>query len=314
MLHRFHSARDSHYPSWGLETAQVRPLRVVLADLITPHGDWKPTPPCRRPRSRRAHYPSWGLETLADEADAQRHVISLPLMGIGNWPGMASQSDQSRPHYPSWGLETHVRAGDLLPNHRLITPHGDWKRARMRHESHSLDVLITPHGDWKLPCSANSASGRGNSLPLMGIGNVCLFARRLRSRHLITPHGDWKPGADPDAAADGCAHYPSWGLETRSGSTAAPACRRAHYPSWGLETEFRHGHNAGKCSSLPLMGIGNPSIQSISRIEMYGTSQNKQPWSLNLRLSTKPEMVLWSSAQTARQRIDQFLPCHVSSS
>ena len=33
----------SHYPSWGLETGKVVHVRQQAADLITPHGDWKPT-------------------------------------------------------------------------------------------------------------------------------------------------------------------------------------------------------------------------------------------------------------------------------
>ena len=123
-------SRPTHYPSWGLETRTDGRREAAKYQLITPHGDWKPTihyyasqtfagslplmgignPPSTTTRARRsqAHYPSWGLETctLSASQALPYTLASLPLMGIGNRSDDLAGGEGRVAHYPSWGLET----------------------------------------------------------------------------------------------------------------------------------------------------------------------------------------------------------------
>ena len=160
---------------------------------------------------------------------------SLPLMGIGN---SALRIDPAR----------HLD---------LITPHGDWKRAR---GSGAGSGGNSHYPSWGLETAWRQPAGEGTagSLPLMGIGNASMprFSRPLTSTHypswgletgyvapgdrelprLITPHGDWKPQQRRASLSLMRSHYPSWGLETRPGDGKLLGCDTSHYPSWGLET------------------------------------------------------------------------------
>ena len=62
--------------------------------LITPHGDWK-----------------LAIRKGVKVGD----VVSLPLMGIGNWGTHSRCIAPLRPHYPSWGLETTGTSGRSRP-------------------------------------------------------------------------------------------------------------------------------------------------------------------------------------------------------
>ena len=228
----------------GIGNCRRIPRCPILAALITPHGDWKPT-----------------FDALTDTPANN----SLPLMGIGNhhrrrtpvaqhplitphgdWKPSksAGRCAGRQPHYPSWGLETRYGCDAYRrERHALITPHGDWKpRDRLKwtrwqqthYPSWGLETvrpgallrgqpdLITPHGDWKQP------------LPVWSV------ERRLG---LITPHGDWKRQRDKGRPPNRTPHYPSWGLETPCQSIACRGAQTPHYPSWGLETGLaaRHG-------------------------------------------------------------------------
>ena len=211
---------------------------MPLLTLITPHGDWKPTPE-RHPGSlpHYSHYPSWGLETM----------ISL-----------LRRTSSSTTHYPSWGLETWSGTGRLRIRLRtLITPHGDWKRADKALDCpdplvslplmgignpiqpgflQHLIKLITPHGDWKRPVTIliNHFTNRTH-YPSWGLETYLMLGHIALPLCLITPHGDWKPSASRRVAC-------------RSGT---------HYPSWGLETGIANVLRRSSSSSLPLMGIGN---------------------------------------------------------
>ena len=124
-------ATSSHYPSWGLETStrtriarsqssdslplmgignshgapEIRDIAVHIADLITPHGDWKHSAK-GRPYRPRYSLPLMGIGNLKACEASRRESSSLPLMGIGN-------HCRRRP------------AQGTTPT--LITPHGDWK-------------------------------------------------------------------------------------------------------------------------------------------------------------------------------------------
>ena len=178
------------------------------------------------------------------------------------------------------GIGNHAQIPAPIVQHLvLITPHGDWERAVCQfpvvpHQPHypswglgtrlalrsllPYSRLITPHGDWELGRTAMEVIAATTSLPLMGIGNPPLGA-----------------GADVKGRR---AHYPSWGLGTRSASPSAPASHVSlplmgignpsppppdvavslpHYPSWGLGTGTHGTHTANADTSLPLMGIGN---------------------------------------------------------
>ena len=59
-------------------------------------------------------------------------------------------------------------------------------------------------------------------------------------------------------------HYPSWGLETRTGSIGPVRCC-SHYPSWGLETTIATSSSCSSVTgSLPLMGIGNLVVELLT--------------------------------------------------
>ena len=275
-----------------------------------------PTDSCRP--SRSTHYPSWGLETFrVHDVRTRTNDLSLPLMGIGN-RGQRTPPPPSVPgshypswgletrlaarsccqgqcsHYPSWGLETDFLSVERLHTGHLITPHGDWKPVRNSAGTGYELGLITPHGDWKPHFCAWRRTGPCCSLPLMGIGNSVPPSTLPHSRHLITPHGDWKPV-----------------LASRF-QTAAVLLITPH-GDWKPA--------AGGVLSAPVPPLITPHgdwkpllFSRFHVLMMSGASQNKHPWATNLRLSAKPGMVLCSSAQVTRQRMDQFLPCHVSSS
>ena len=173
-------------------------------------------------------------------------------MGIGNPPDPHRQQEALRLQF--------------------ITPHGDrkprsWEHAPCFHRS----GFITPHGDRKLAFNLSGYGGYGGSLPLMGIGNPAPLRRRSRP---------------PDRL-----HYPSWGSETRDhvslltvlvrqpqfitphgdrklGQRVNRSPRRSavHYPSWGSETRVApSAFSIARRSSLPLMGIGNPNRNHLTR-------------------------------------------------
>ena len=99
-----------------------------------------------------SHYPSWGSETpQLKQISMLLDGPSLPLMGIGNEPGVSASPPVRADSLPLMGIGNGRRAQDCP-----------------RRES----ALITPHGDRKpLSLSTRRSPGWGGSLPLMGIGN-----------------------------------------------------------------------------------------------------------------------------------------------
>ena len=171
-----------HYPSWGSKTSdEVVVGQIVELELITPHGDRKPTESCAAgPLTYRPHYPSWGSKTPAEACRSTR-----------------------------------------LDPGRLITPHGDRKRHGARYKTAPGGVhLITPHGDRKQTRTARNWMARrrpASSLPLMGIENMPLCARYLDLTSVKTHYPSWGSKthrAVPGPPADGRPHYPSWGSKT----------------------------------------------------------------------------------------------------
>ena len=238
---RYLAVRDSHYPSWGLETRRwAAAFRDGLVTLITPHGDWKRAMlPVNVDRRHNLITPHGDWKRGGTCKSATGPSSSLPLMGIGNPCRLANRSSGDRPD--------------------LITPHGDWKLLPVQREF-ALNAI--PHyPSWGLETRSEIAG------------------RDHHTARLITPHGDWKRGGAVGYRGLDRAHYPSWGLETsRRGLPRCPP-RPSHYPSWGLETVGTPGdgeagdtlitpHGDWKpqvdtaalpavADSLPLMGIGN---------------------------------------------------------
>ena len=184
-------------------------------ELITPHGDRErgSRPPARvravthypswgsgtsggtgQSDGNVAHYPSWGSGTGFGFGCHQFvHLISLPLMGIGNLKNTDYEEDATTAHYPSWGSGTRICLAYGETNFQLITPHGDREPAAWapgmtpltgpHYPSWGsgtavpgvrrpfLQELITPHGDRERSWPRTTHELRFDSLPLMGIGN-----------------------------------------------------------------------------------------------------------------------------------------------
>ena len=72
-------------PHGDWEPRLVNHLPPHVLRLITPHGDWEHGIHRRPNTNTQSHYPSWGLGTNSYSAYRPCGVVSLPLMGIGNW-------------------------------------------------------------------------------------------------------------------------------------------------------------------------------------------------------------------------------------
>ena len=167
----------------------------TIASLITPHGDWKRLGPHIDPSERcRLITPHGDWKPAGRSIAPRTSASSLPLMGIGNLIVCFLVLGTSAFSFPIMGIGNLDRRCHALPDDNLITPHGDWKRARpLDSDRAALRRLITPHGDWKPDQDASSCPLCDASLPLMGIGNSSSQVMPGRSPRLITPHGDWKP-------------------------------------------------------------------------------------------------------------------------
>ena len=95
-------------------------------------------------------------------------------------------------------------------------------------------------GNWKPAAGVCPAAGlaMSSSLPLMGIGNqnVVVSAYNHGSCSLPLMGIGNRAVANGGSALRNGAHYPSWGLETRSLARVSGRRSQTHYPSWGLET------------------------------------------------------------------------------
>ena len=228
--------RISSLPLMGIGNLGLDEDTRRVIQLITPHGD----------RKQQAQ--------LVFNA-AKR--ISLPLMGIGNRSTSRPMASSNGAHYPSWGSETRL---SLPVPVRLITPHGDRKRASSRsdrvpenphypswgsetsrsrvHSPRDSMRLITPHGDRKP--GRHAAPGPSDSELITPHGDRKRTPRAAGltwDGTLITPHGDWKHFRLQDIL---CLTY--GGLITPHGDRKLGSWRTAR--------------RSGTCS-LPLMGIGN---------------------------------------------------------
>ena len=201
--------------------------------------------------------------TTTTTAPSASRTRSLPLMGIGNGCPPAAKLAFWTPHYPSWGLETCLKSIACHPS--TPTHYPSWG-LETQAESSPVHRPEPHYPSWGLetrPARGRGRRGRGPhypswgletgtaavlrpgiracSLPLMGIGNAPRWTCKKPCPNLITPHGDWKPAPAPPPPAGRfrSSHYPSWGLETCSGP-------RLGQPIYA--------------ASLPLMGIGNPTI------------------------------------------------------
>ena len=239
-----------HYPSWGLEThlgsldrhlvvGHSLPLMGIgnrccepsihrPLGLITPHGDWKPTPPPRPRRQRAPHYPSWGLETLQRGRDRRR------------WRD---------PHYPSWGLETTSPSARRAADSSSLPLMGIGNVDAPRAEPQRIGSLpLMGIGNARSPDP--TVRPMSTSLPLMGIGNREDRRRRdVVGSVLITPHGDWKPPRRRPPPWPARPHYPSWGLET-------PPAARAPAPTGSLITP----HGDWKRRAAQADPLGHPAL------------------------------------------------------
>ena len=296
---------QTHYPSWGLETRMMRPLVIRLeAGFSLPLMGIGNPPFVGRAWSAVIHnssLPLMGIGNAGDDLTDQSTQIGELITPHGDWKPLrdSHRNTAATTHYPSWGLETrrqfrswrrssHYPHGEK-PRYAiygyviLITPHGDWKLAHVSHRAASADhALITPHGDWKPRPHRHGQ------------------AVAVAYHDLITPHGDWK-------------------LFRGSGPGVAPALllTASHYPSWGLETTTPIMAKSATASRLLITPHGDwKPLFSIAFLAwmFHGTSQNNGTSPPHLRLSPLPRVVLRSGAHVTRQRMDQFLPCHLSSS
>ena len=162
-------------------------------------------------------------------------------------------------HYPSWGSGT-VALGEPSPiGHRLTTPHGDRERGVELPGERAQVRLTTPHGDRERSlatsrhCSPEShypswgsgtaapprtANVRANSLPLMGIGNSGNTSREMMASMFSLP---------------------LMGIGNGGVVGRAPVTGRLTTPHGDREPRFATDSGSVFASSLPLMGIGNPS-------------------------------------------------------
>ena len=143
----------------------------------------------------------------------------------------------------------------------------------------------------------------GDSLPLMGIGNLDPLVLVTQRRQQ--------------------AHYPSWGSETGHAGAPAPAHpqRRppaAHYPSWGSETvavPLGECADVGGGNSLPLMGIGNnvlPTDCAIFSTSLPLMGIGNRPSKGRPSILRQPHYPSWGSETAAgigrRQAADPHYP------
>ena len=256
----------THYPSWGSETRRARGCDRGGRDLITPHGDRKPSADAGIAAGERGSLPLMGIGNGHGGSNARTFVDglitphgdrkprrmsppisriprSLPLMGIGNCTGDRRGSRGGAPHYPSWGSETSRRHSASHPARELITPHGDRKRALAEALEASVERSLPLMGIGNSVQSASYPANSTVSLPLMGIGN---------------------PTARPPSPSTARAHYPSWGSETivihAPGGDADDSL-----PLMGIGNNPWSNRTGNPLISLPLMGIGNPPPRRSSR-------------------------------------------------
>ena len=108
----------------------------------------------------------------------------------------------------------------------------------------------------KCTCSPLS-SAVNTSLPLMGIGNASSGSiRRIPPSSLpLMGIGNRSPSSGRHRYRS--AHYPSWGSETCSRTTAPTTARALITPHGDRKPRHFRGVGQQMRSSLPLMGIGN---------------------------------------------------------
>ena len=168
---------------------------------------------------------------------------SLPLMGIGNYSRSPQWKARRGSSLPLMGIGNGVRIGESAARDARSLPlmgignDGTQQRERQHFPAHYPSWGLETH---------------------LGIGAPGdIFA-------LITPHGDWKPSAAPSVNGTPSYSLPLMGIGNAGRGGHHHAARRPHYPSWGLETPVRRLFTRALRHSLPLMGIGNPCIQSFS--------------------------------------------------
>ena len=217
-------------------------------------------------------------------------------MGIGNQRTPPRLQPPKTAHYPSWGSGTTATVGIRPESAALITPHGDRELGGVW--SGRVEVeLITPHGDrerclaiistrivfmahypsWGSGTPEQSTSTAdpqtrkdGNSLPLMGIGNMLMnpFAPAAVTSH----YPSWGSGTP----RSGCwwhyrhvgSHYPSWGSGTYDGTDIRMLITphgdreppKSHYPSWG-----------SGCQNYPSWGSGTPTANDFPHYPSWGS-------------------------------------------
>ena len=126
------SASRPHYPSWGSETTNRRltPDELKSYDSLPLMGIGN-SGPWLIIQLITAHYPSWGSETAMIRCCAVSFSSSLPLMGIGNLPGL-NLTAEVLISLPLMGIGNHGKIDHEEARHRLITPHGDRKPFTLR--------------------------------------------------------------------------------------------------------------------------------------------------------------------------------------
>ena len=90
----------------GIGNCRGPPGGYGYQHLITPHGDWEP--------GNRSS--SVGIDT-----------VSLPLMGIGNFDGVAYEIHVDTLSLPLMGIGNPAHCSMSSQSMKLITPHGDWE-------------------------------------------------------------------------------------------------------------------------------------------------------------------------------------------
>ena len=190
------AASGPHYPSWGSETlARTGSASAGYVPSHTPHGDRKPDRRnVRRASARHLITPHGDRKHGGEAIDGPCHVVSLPLMGIGNPPTEEQRAVIRRDSLPLMGIGNRASRRRSAPSSRR-THYPSWGSE-------------TPYSMARPPADRPS-------LPLMGIGNPSSRTWNIYlSNPLITPHGDRKLSFGDCSGDSRRTHYPSWGSET----------------------------------------------------------------------------------------------------
>ena len=165
-------------------------------------------------------------------------------------------------HYPSWGFGT--RRGELPPRwtFALITPHGDLeppgrsfpdRRRRPHYPSWGFGTRPAP---FRTTASAH--------YPSWGFGTRRRRPHRGAPAGLITPHGDLEPGAGLGRQDQRQLITPHGDLEPGHQGLRPTQVSLLITPHGDLEPAVFHAPLMASHSSLPLMGIWNPSFAGSS--------------------------------------------------